>query len=237
MTTARYRAAAEEMFRTVAIDGGLAFVASKTVRTRAYNAFLLATAPDIYAMALHIMRRWRLPTEVECEDIEQVIRFAVWRYLALFDESKGTTYDEFLRFNSFAAGKKYAHKARGAILHGNADAAKSRCPVYIEDLVSMAGDNTGKRDPDCLRVEPKQETDLELSRANKRTLLALKTQREYHALDAFLDADGDVLIAADALMSTPELRRATKIRDEDEAMRVIVRTVKTVTARIAQANQ
>jgi DNA-directed RNA polymerase specialized sigma24 family protein len=228
--TFRFAKAAAQLFQEVTLEEGRAVVICKLTRERAYNRFVTHAANDIRAMANNIYRRWRLPPEVDVEDLIQEINLGVWTHLAGFNPDAGSTYFEYLRFNSFAAAKKFAHKQRYAILHHNPGVNKSRLPVHLEDMGHS--DGQGERTPpQALRFEADQEDAFERARTEDRVMRTLLTVEEFHAFTAFRDSGGNLEEAVDTLMFDPVIRRKLNIWCEKDAKRVILKSVRAVSAR------
>jgi DNA-directed RNA polymerase specialized sigma24 family protein len=249
MSTLRFRTASKSLYQFVTSEEK----DNAKKRERAFASFAKDTDPDWQAMAAHILRRWKTGPEVTPDDIVQELLMAAWSHIPKFDPSMGTDFGDYLVFNSMSRAKKWVHKKRGAILHGNSDSNRSRIPFSLDAMTSEANDRAGRL-PEALIGEATQESEFEREQTEKRAMCAIRTVREYHAYTAFVDAQGALQreneerresdepelglleLATEYLLEDADIRAAANVWGEKQARSVIINTVRTVADHLARTS-
>ena len=162
--------------------------------------FFHATRRDWEQMARYLMKRWKAPTWYEAEEVEQELKLAAWKAVWKY-EGPSNPPDLLARYviwNALDGAKKKLHKARGAILHGNADSSASRfeTPTDFVDWGDLAP-----------QVEAAQHEVAERAEQLARARAKCKTLSERIVLDALIAA-GDIVGAAVLLYEQEDARKA-----------------------------
>ena len=107
----------------------------KRGRRHDFARFIAATDPGWVKLATFLHRRWPLPYGIDAEDVKQDMLLGAWRKLPLHDPDRAP-FGDYVIFHGMDYATKRIHKARGAVLHGNAGKNPSRFPLAV-DLDTM----------------------------------------------------------------------------------------------------
>jgi DNA-directed RNA polymerase specialized sigma24 family protein len=162
--------------------------------------FFHATKKDWEHMARYLLKRWKAPTWYEADEVEQELKLAAWKHVWKYEgpENPPELLAKYVIWNALDGAKKKLHKARGAILHGNADSSLSRFETPTDFL------DWGDLAPS---VQATQLEDLEAAVRLATARSHCRNTTERIVLDALVDA-GDIVGAAVLLYEREDVRAA-----------------------------
>lgn len=199
-----------------------------------FNDFARSTRAHWERLALYIARRWRTPEWFAPADIVQELLLGAWLAVWKWDPARGggaASLAKYVVWNAVDKAKKKAHKARGAVLSGNADASPGR--ALLERPISAR-----ERPDDWLDVmhnaPPEQHERVEQRERYAALEAVCDSQRQRVALAA-LAVSGSLADAAVMLYEDPAARCAARISSPKQAAATVVETAYAVAERIGIA--
>lgn len=91
-----------------------------------FDEFARAARGDFERMAAYLARRWVPPSWCSREDLVQELMLGAWLHVwSFYDPDADRSLARFVVYNAISHAKRALHKARGALLHGSADRARS----------------------------------------------------------------------------------------------------------------
>lgn len=211
----------------------------------AFADFYAATKDDWRRMACKLFNRWRLPSGVTEDDVEQEMLLAAWKAAMLpperggWDESRGVTLAVHVVWCAHAATKKWIHTQRKA--KRRCDHAPSRHPIAASALLLRAdAEDLGLSS--IIDTIAQCEGGQEESADARAVLECLKqeypsTFRGKAALEAWLTACGDLEEAARSWWGDSFMRHRDALDDEGHAALLIRRELAKLRRRFEVAEE
>lgn len=161
-------------------------------------------AREIQKLARSVHRRWRIPSAVSVEDVEQEIRLGVVIALRKFDPSRGVPLDRYVGWCAIQHAKRWVHVQRGA--RRRSGSSPSEYPL---------GEAVTGFDPDVREDErTTAEAVAEFMELLRHALAACRTAQERAGVDALVDAQFDAEVASTSLHAAewaPSPRQARRV--------------------------
>ena len=187
-------------------------------------------------LAVRLMSRWGAGSAVDVEDVMQELMIgSVWAFRR-YDPThpRAAALEQFVLYNACDKAKKWLHRQRGAILHGNADANPSRYAVLFSDLIKRRDGEDAGQDVEWLSDELKQEPDqdAEVERRERWRCVLRKTPsiRLRWGIMALESSRGDREAAARRLYDNLDLRLRLRLNSERDARKIIWETLRHLAA-------
>lgn len=202
-----------------------------------FDAFSRATASNWSGLGRFLLRKWHVPAGVGLEDVVQELLVGAWRAVPKYDAKKSSSLERYVVWCACDKAKKFIHKQRGAILHGNADSAPSRIAAPFSAFARDGEDDsaTVNRFTEELSERAGQEEQLEFRQARAQALAQCRSARERLALEMLIECEGSVERAAAALYDDPRTRLAMRFGNEVSAIRVVRRAYDDLVVRVEGA--
>ena len=108
-----------------------------------FDEFARATRSDWRTLAQYMLHKWRAPSAIEPEDVEQELLTGCWSALDRYDperigfDGKPVSLRRYAVFHAVTHAKRWLHRQRGATRDG--DGEPSRFPVCERDLPGVPG--------------------------------------------------------------------------------------------------
>ena len=186
--------------------------------------------------ARYLMRRWRGPTGVSLEDLEQELLLAGWQAVGRWDPARQVPIDRFVTFNSIDKAKKWLHKQRSAKRRD--DNAPSRHALTFTQLGCEEAE-----DADRFAWVPGDAEERLLESEHARVMgdrITLVTQmftrQERVCVSVIAECGGDLDAAVAVIASDPDRRLALRLGSDAAVENVVRRTARKVIDRL-QANE
>jgi hypothetical protein len=190
--------------------------------------------------------RWDLPAWLDVDDIEQELLLAAWRHVWKFDPAKvkrnGIEY--YTVWNACEHTRKLATVARIG-RRPNRGEGKGMASCYEIPFSSIDSEHSHET-MRCVSTEwveglasvpPTQERTVAVrwvfERAGRRTHGNSRKARDARFVFAALSVAGEAEAAAAVLYESAEVREACQISSEDEALRLVSKTLRTAKLRFA----
>jgi len=187
------------------------------------DEFLRLTAPVLQKLAGRLVKRWPPPTFVGIEDVVQELMLACDVAFKRFDPARGTRIEDYLVYNACDKAKKWIHKQRGAVLHGNPDAHPSRHEFTFAAMQKREVEGAVALIDKCAPIMATQDADRELQDHFAQAINGAKGQDLRWAILALEAARGDLAEATDRLYEDADLRLRLRIGNRAKADRIIRR--------------
>lgn len=194
-----------------------------------FRDFMIETQAVWRRFARYLCRRWRPPLGVDEEDVVQELLLAGWQSVQKWDPERGTTIDQYVRFNALDKAKKWLHKQRNSKRRDGS--APARVPAAFSTF-ERADDEAGSAQDRLAWVGP-EELDAALIAHDRRKELArlfapvagTLTYRERECITRLVAAAGSVEETADAIVADRALSLALRVGSDDEALALARRTI------------
>lgn len=194
--------------------------------------FFRLTRMGITRMAASLLKRWRAPPNVALEDMAQEIRVGcIWAFKKYDPHRPGAAdIGDYIFWNSCDKAKKWLHKQRGVILHGNPDGRKSRYALLFVDIAERRSKSAEspveiENVVEALRDQPVQETALVRRETWKILVDNAPTVYLRWALLALEVARGERQAAAKALYSNVDVRLRLHLSSERDARKAVAAAI------------
>jgi DNA-directed RNA polymerase specialized sigma24 family protein len=192
-------------------------------------AEFVARTQDVFArFARYLMRRWKTPSAVDQEDVEQELRLAAWAALWKWDPERGVPIDRFITFQCLDKAKKWMHRQRNAKRRDDSAAGR-----YALPFSAFTVHDDQPADSDRWASEQAVAEDDLARRQHEREALdalgdaAIVLDRPYRlCVGALVDAQGDIDEAVAAIVADPALRLALRLEDIGSIDRTVRRSVR-----------
>lgn len=190
------------------------------------NDLLKKVRPLLYPMAGALLQRWAPSAAVGVEDVVQELMVGILWALKRYDPARGEL-ARYVVYNAHDKAKKWLHKQRGANLHGNADANRSRLPRYFEDIKLQRQRKAGAIDLGievyipAMQVEPTQDDTIESHETWRGILRKAPNGKLRYALLALQHARGERALAANMLYADVKVRLYLRLGCEADAHRIV----------------
>lgn len=125
--------------------------------------FLRVASRKLSFLARDIWYGWRkkLPSWVECVDIEQELQIRVLEFVPKWDPSQSEKIWDFVIWSATHRTQRQIHKWRGASIHGNEGANPSRAELAISSVIKNEVGNGSKIDSFLSRLSVSEEEEVE----------------------------------------------------------------------------
>lgn len=198
-----------------------AYVWSLYVGEVTADAFFAATREHWRTLAKHMLRRWRAPSWLDPEEVEQELMLGAFEIVWKFEDRGQPDLKEALRryvvWNAYDKAKKRLHRARNA--KRRADHAPSRV-----DLPASALSSDPDWDPfheQLAVVDAEQEDEAERGESLRAVLEACRDEAERAILRSLVE-HGDFIAAAENIYATPSARALCRVTSPADAGRKVV---------------
>jgi hypothetical protein len=207
-----------------------------------FAEFLKATAKEWEALSASVVNRWKIPEHRAArEDIEQEMLLGAFTAFEKYDATISEDVGAYVCFSAIAAGKKKAHKLRGAKRHSG------KTPSRIERPFSSFGDEgTGEKSADAVVEGLMLASGMVEDRESERRLLCEERKEEAErlalneaeriAVEVILDGlsldDG-----AKILYENPDVCLANRLGCVDGARRLINIAALNLADRLAERDE
>jgi DNA-directed RNA polymerase specialized sigma24 family protein len=196
-----------------------------------YEEFVHATQDRWQALARWLMRKWKVPVWVEAEDIVQELLLGAWHGLWEYEDTRGhRTLVGHVEYVAVDKAKKKMHKLRGALLHGNADAATGN----IDMPFCMWGEDADHKVETRMSIAPPQETTMLHREENAAKMMRLcQSVEEMLIIQAFAITE-NLQASVTLVYRDEEARALLRLESEEHAAEVLGRAAHSVARRIEQ---
>lgn len=167
------------------------------------------TRRQMRCLAAKLHRIWALPGAVQCEDIEQEIRFAAWKAWREFDPAKSESRDGFVWWRAEFGAARWIHVQRAAPRYDGK--RPGRFPVHGVELERLP----------ATRYESPIERVAELRACIRRVRDACVNEKMRVCLDALVAANFDAQLAAESIMRDDAKRARVGVSRVSSARRLV----------------
>lgn len=171
-----------------------------------------------YAQARSILRRWESPSDVDAEDLVQVMLLEAWLRSDTHDAGRAS-FRGYLTWNAIDQAKKFLHKQRGAL--GGKGTARSRHPRNLTGLQRTDDDDKGPVIEPTHDPRTALDQAIELKAVVDNAITTASTEHGACALAAFKLSGYDLGSAGDTLFEDKYCRHAFAIQDRRSAARLV----------------
>lgn len=200
--------------------------------TTSIGEFCRQTRQVLERVAARLMQRWKAPPSVDLDDVvQEMLIGCIWAFKR-FDPNhpKCGSVEGFVMYNACDKAKKWLHRQRGAIRHGNADANPSRYAILFHDVADKRsrGEDVGEIEwvAEALQADAEQHDELERREVWRSRLKTAPTVRLRWGIMALESARGERSTAAKRLYANAQLRFKLRLGGEHDARKIIAETVK-----------
>jgi DNA-directed RNA polymerase specialized sigma24 family protein len=192
------------------------------------------------SLAANIMRRWQLPAWVALEDVEQDLLFAAWHKLWDYEPNRGISITRYLVYNAYDKAKKAAHKARGAIRHGNkVDSNPSRAErgvgvIWGDDADRRSEEITAQPAMQEQRVDRAQTLEAYARSSVDRFVLRMGEQRGYLA-EVLAGDEAALAECARVLVDDARMRELCGVSETSNAIEEVVKATIGIKQRMTES--
>lgn len=201
--------------------------------------FFRISKPHLARLATHLMNHWSwcTPPCVGHEDLVQELMVGcVWafkRYDPTRVKNNGSI-GRYVSYNAYDKAKKWIHRQRGAVRHGNADGNLSRHALLFHDLAGKRGEEQEEAEIEWLskdlQTDPLQHVMVERHEIWHVRLRQAPTVRLRWGIVALESTRGEQGAAAKRLYENQNLRLRLRLGSEKDARKIIWETVRYLTA-------
>lgn len=190
--------------------------------TLSFVEFELATRERWESTARLLMRRWRIPSWVEVGDVVQDLLVGAWDAVWRYDPKRSTmSLGSYVRVMAFNEAQRHLHKVRGVDMHSCVGASNIDTPFAVFSEEEIAGLESKSAVPADQH---------ERAERSRRMLEVCQSMEELLSLQALHLTQN---FGASAELLYQEASDVLKLRDQEHATRVLVRSVYAVAARAA----
>lgn len=207
-----------------------------------FAQFLAQTRDDWGKLATYLMRRWRVPAGVEHEDVVQELHMGAFKAIATYDPLRGSSPSGFVVYTAVDKAKKWMHRQRGAVLHGNPDAHPGVLIRNFSDMRCNSDKDAAASFEKALPLRimrllgtdtPDIEGRIDGVSAWEDARTSAPTAKIRDALAAVECERGSVVDAARSLYADLDKRLRHRLGSEDEAMRAVEHSLRYAAAKLA----
>lgn len=198
-----------------------------------FRDFVFGTRSEFAALAHNLVSRWPSPAWFTVDDAEQELYLGVWKYVWLFDETRGVKIKKFVVFNSYQSAKIALHKARGVTISGIPDKKLSNFEL---PLSAFGEEGDGDILLERLFSEPCLAEDIiidaeERIKAVNKLLPSCETKEERFMVLAVREA-GSIDAASQLLYDDVDFRTTLRLNSEEHADKFVAKHAKVLAKRL-----